>query len=73
MKTPLIIDGEHASKPEGDQMCDFCDPPKYFKTWDLLAGHITIVHNDKGRTLEYYNGKIPDEILNHPDWMGVQN
>jgi len=70
MKTPLIINGEHAPKPEGHQECDFCTPPKYFKNWDLLASHITIVHNDNGRKKSFYNGKAPDEILNHPDWTG---
>jgi len=70
MKTPLIINGEHAPKPQGSQECDFCKPSKFFANWDLLAGHITIVHNDNGRKRSYYNGSAPSEILNHPDWTG---
>lgn len=72
MKTPLIIDGEHAPKPKGSQVCDFCDPLKYFETWDLLASHITIVHNANGRKRSYYGDTVPQEILNHPDWTGFE-
>ena len=72
MKTPLIINGEHAPKPEGYQECDFCNPKKFFANWDLLGGHITIVHNKNGRKRSFYNGPPPQEILNHPDWNGFE-
>ncbi len=73
MKVPLVIDGQEAPKPEGGKVCDFCDPPRYFENWDLLAGHVTIVHNENGRKRSFYNGKAPDEILNHEDWTGYDD
>lgn len=72
MKTPLIINGEHVPKPEGYQECDFCNPRKFFANWDLLASHITIVHNDNGRKRSFYGDTVPQEILNHPDWTGFE-
>ena len=71
MKSPLKINGQFMPKPEGKQQCTLCqDEGKmvFFENWDLVAGHITIVHNRKGRSLEFYGGNIPLEILNHPDW-----
>lgn len=54
--------------PEGDADCTFCG--KKFDNWDVLGDHITIVHNDQGRTREFYGGNAPQSILNHPDWTG---
>ncbi len=54
--------------PEGKADCTFCG--KEFDNWDLLGDHITIVHNDQGRTREFYDGEAPSSILNHPDWTG---
>jgi len=54
--------------PEGKADCTFCG--KVFDNWDLLGDHITIVHNDQGRTREFYDGEAPPSILNHPDWTG---
>ena len=74
MKTPLIINGEHMPKPEGKQVCTICpkDSAKSFENWDLLACHITIVHNSNGRKRSFYGGSAPLEILNHPDWNGYE-
>ncbi len=54
--------------PEGIADCTFCG--KVFDNWDILGDHITIVHNDQGRTREFYGGDAPSSILNHPDWTG---
>lgn len=75
MKTPLIINGQHVPKPEGSQECTICGEKgktKFFENWDLMAAHITIVHNTNGRKRSFYKGNAPDEILNHPDWTGYQ-
>jgi hypothetical protein len=72
MDVPLKINGVSPPKPEGNQECDFCNPHKFFKNWDLLAAHITIMHNDNGRKRSFYNGNAPEEILNHPDWTGYE-
>ena len=73
MKTPIILNGEHLPKPPGPHMCDFCFEDgsasvTAWRTWDELAIHIQLVHNDNGRKKSFYNGEAPAEILNHPDW-----
>ena len=75
MDTGIKFNGVFAPKPEGEQICDFCQEDggtsRIFKDWDDVGIHIQLVHNEHGRTRAFYNGKEPDqEVLNHPDWTG---
>ena len=62
------MSGNPYPTPTGIADCTFCG--KVFDNWDVLGDHITIVHNDQGRTREFYGGNAPQSILNHPDWTG---
>lgn len=79
METPIVNqNGEHWPKPTGPHICDFCVEEQKieveWRTWDELGIHIQLVHNEKGRTREFYNNKQPpQEVLDHPDWTGFVN
>lgn len=74
MNVPLRINGVEMPKPQGHQICTLdknCN--ESFENWDLLAIHITLVHNRNGRSREFWKGQPPQEVLNHKDWVGFSD
>ena len=69
-----MINGQRLPFPEGPGVCDFCEPNKNFKNWNELSIHITLIHNDHGKTREFWKNKQPpQEVLQHPDWSGFED
>lgn len=77
MEVPIRINGNPLPKPQGEQDCTLCQDEgkkRVFPDWDQIAIHITLVHNRKGRTREFWkNQQPPQEVLEHPDWTGFED